>query len=106
MPPVSSTRIYYPQVVPAIVRAPVAAVYRGRGNSAISYDTLHTNLESGLPTLRTKLYWFEHSYGEIPADTMSQFQHSLTDFAPPLEITNGNMCSRRNWGVYLVGVST
>jgi hypothetical protein len=56
-------------------------VYRGRADSDVTDDGLRgkvESLETEVVTLRAKLRWFEQSYGEIPANSMAEIQHSLT----------------------------
>lgn len=73
-------------VVPVeeVPKALGAPVYRGTANvlPEITGDENELqkkvqSLEMEVTELRAKVRWFEESYGEIPADTMAEIQHSL-----------------------------
>jgi hypothetical protein len=63
------------------IRPPAAPVYRATTGLEEEETGLRGKLESletEISSLRAKLRWFEESYGEIPAETLVDIQHSLT----------------------------
>jgi len=64
------------------VRPPAPPVYRATTGFAEDEDAglrgKVESLETEISSLRAKLRWFEESYGEIPAETLVDIQHSLT----------------------------
>lgn len=70
------------------VRVPAAPVYRSTApqEQDAAEDGLRTKvqtLETEITALRAKVRWFEQSYGEIPANTMADIQHSLMESSSP-----------------------
>ena len=62
------------------VRPPPAPVYRATTGFAEDESGLRgkvESLETEISSLRARLRWFEESYGEIPAETLVDIQHSL-----------------------------
>jgi hypothetical protein len=65
-------------------RPPPAPVYRATtGFEEIEAEgglrTRVQSLETEISSLRAKLRWFEQSYGEIPAETLVDIQHSIAE---------------------------